>query len=379
MGIYLIAIAFEYKQKVTNDITYSETRLCNALGILITMSSQVSITIIFIISFYRLISLVKPYKQHYFRWVVALVILTWIFWLVVAILPILPLQSLKNTFTVGLVKNRQLKRDSFIDFNQIVSAIQTKILPSFKNVTEVESILQAVTQFRTPSVMEKFSSAVGWVSECDTTKWSFVGHYDFRYSCSIDFFILYEEYRSSVYFSLILVCFNLVLSITIFSFYVIVTRKVYKKDQFCFVSCKRLVSCCVWKKVSKTIDVFAQANAIRSAENKKIFKRISLVLITDLLCWIPLCLISLIIWCISSFKEIDLIRYVYEKGIFIDFSFLILLSVNSILNPYLYSYQCRRSWGCSCNSWAQNPGETRPPHHFRQRGTVMLLSSQTFA
>jgi len=57
MGIYFIAIAFEAKQKVANHIYFSRPRHCNALGILSTTSSQVSITIIFIISFYRLISL----------------------------------------------------------------------------------------------------------------------------------------------------------------------------------------------------------------------------------------------------------------------------------------------------------------------------------
>jgi len=92
MGIYLIVIASEIKQKANINITFSEAGLCNALGILQTTSSQVSITIIFIISYYRLISLMWPYKQHHYKVVVILIILAWIFWLAVASLPILPLQ-----------------------------------------------------------------------------------------------------------------------------------------------------------------------------------------------------------------------------------------------------------------------------------------------
>jgi len=335
MGIYLTAITFELRQKAIINVAISETAICNALGILNTTSSQVSISIIFIISLYRLISLIRPYKQHHFKIVVTVTILTWIFWLVVASLPLVPLQTFKAAFNLGLIKNRQVKRDSFLDFSQIFSIIEKEILPSFNNVTEVESILQAVAQFQTPSVMEKFSTAVGWVR--DTANWSLVGHNDSQYACSMDFFILHEEYRGSVYYSLTLVCFNLALSVAIFLSYLIVTLKVYEKEGFCFVWCKCFISCYLWR----NFDIFAQAKSARSAENRKIIRRISFILLTDLLCWIPLCLISLVIWCISTTKEN--VNNLRKDVIPFSVTFIILSIINSILNPYIYSYRRLKS------------------------------------
>jgi len=179
--------------------------------------------------------------------------------------------------------------------------------------------------------MKKFSAALGWLR--DTTTWSLIGYYDYQYCCSIDFFILYEdEHPGYVYYSLTLVCFNLVLSVAIVVSYIIVTFEVYKKDRFCFAWCKYIIFCYFWK----NFDVFKRKNAVREAENRKVFKRISFILLTDLLCWIPLCLISLSIWCISMSKE-NLI-YLMKNAIPFKFTFLILFSLNSILNPYIYSY-----------------------------------------
>ena len=61
MGIYLTAIGFESNRKVANGIYSSEPNgLCNGLGIISTLSSQISLTILFIISIYRLLSVIRP-------------------------------------------------------------------------------------------------------------------------------------------------------------------------------------------------------------------------------------------------------------------------------------------------------------------------------
>jgi len=227
-------------------------------------------------------------------------------------------------------------RDSVIDFSRLISIIQTQILPKFNNVTEVKNILQAVIQFPTPAVMEKFSAALGWVN-LDSANWSFVGYYDYEYPCALNFFILDEVYNiSSVYYSLILVCFNLLLSVAIFISCILVTFEVSEKEDHCFVCRKCLFCCCFWKECIRNVDSFAKKNAVKSAENRKIFRRITFILITDLLCWIPVCIISLVVWCISSTEEY--LNDLQKNYIAFKFTFIILLCFNSILNPYLYSY-----------------------------------------
>ena len=121
MGIYLTAIGFEIKHKARIGVYISEPRLCNALGIISTVSSQVSITILLIISFYRLVRLTKPYKSLQFKLIVRLLTLTkvtWFIWFVVAAMPLIPLKPLKSAFTFGFVKDRQADRNSVIAFLQ---------------------------------------------------------------------------------------------------------------------------------------------------------------------------------------------------------------------------------------------------------------------
>jgi len=331
MGVYLTAISFEIKHKATRGVLFSEPGICNALGIINIVSSQVSITTLFLISIYRLISVIRPYKQHHFRLLVELIILSWIMWLVVASFPFMPLETLKTAFTMGLSNNRRTNRDFFIDFTQVVSIAQSHILPSYNNVTEVKSILYAVTQFSTPSVMEKFSTALGWI-DLNSKFWNLIGYYQYQYTCSPNY-LIFDNSSRSAYFSLALVFCNLIVSVAILISYVLVTFTLYEKNKFRFVFCKCCMSICSCKKILRNND-FEEAK-IRSAENQKIFRRITLILLTDILFWIPLCLISLVVWTIASTVQDP--KDLVENVIFFKITLLVLVSFNSILNPYIYS------------------------------------------
>ena len=64
MEIYLVVILFEIKRKSFGaDIYYTEYRVCNALGVLNFLSSQVSMSTILLISCFRLYSVVCPFKK----------------------------------------------------------------------------------------------------------------------------------------------------------------------------------------------------------------------------------------------------------------------------------------------------------------------------
>ena len=56
MGVYLLAVAFEMKRKSTVNIYVSEPFPCDVYGVVDLLSSQVTVTIISIISYYRLYS-----------------------------------------------------------------------------------------------------------------------------------------------------------------------------------------------------------------------------------------------------------------------------------------------------------------------------------
>jgi len=335
MGIYLTAIAFEIRRKVADSVFFSEYGFCNWLGIINTVSSQVSLTTLFIISFYRLVAVIKPFKRQHLKSVITTIISTWIFWLAVSVLPVIPLEPFEITFSIGMVKGYQYEKDSFITLPNFVAIMQSIVFPSFNGVTEVESILQTVTQYPTPSVMKRFSRALGWVN-VETENWSIVGYYDYQYSCSPSYLLVnHETYRFLNYFGLTFVLYNLIVSIGILISYISLSLKVHNKERFCVSCCNGCVKSC--KRLLSNKVVFLEANIAKS-ENQKMFKRISFVVATDILCWIPVCISSLIFW------HIFIIKTIQNLGDFLEFTIpfqtvmLFLVSINSILNPFIYSY-----------------------------------------
>ena len=337
MGVYLTAIAFAMKHEAGIAGLSRKPGACNILAIVNNVSSQVSLTLIFLISYYRYVGVIYPYKKHHFKVVVTTIFSTWIIWLVVAALPVFPFESLETAFTFGIVKKGQLDKDIVIDFGYFMSAFRTKISPSFSNVTEVTSIVHAVTQFPTPSVLEKLSIALGWIN-LKRDMWALVSYYESRYTCSINYFVQNENFRYYDFYTLMLLFYNLVFSIATLIFYIIVTFKIYESDNCSlFIYCKQYLNCFSGKKIRNNA-IVGPAKAIRSAENREIFRRISIIMITDLMCWIPLCITSLIIW---KFSDIIIQNREDYLATIIPFqtATLILVPLNSIVNPYIYSYK----------------------------------------
>jgi len=335
MGVYLTAISLEMRYKASIDIYQTKPRFCNFLGVISTVSSQVSLTNLFIISYYRLTSILQPYKKQHLRIVRTLIILSWIVWLTVAVIPFIPFEPFKTGFRIGFMKEHMLDRDSLIDFTHFVSIIQTKILPSYNNVSEVATILEAVTQFPTSSVMEKFSSATGWVN-LDSENWNPVRYYDFHYMCVVDFVVMNEDYRRFPNsFSLVFVISNLILSVAILIFYILITIKLYKTTCLNFIYCKVCLLCFSCEETLNNNVEIQPSNTIRSAENRKLLKRISFIVMTDLMCWIPLCITSLVIWHFPP----SLIQNKTNITLHFHTALLVLITVNSIWNPYIYSYK----------------------------------------
>ena len=329
MGIYLTALGFEIKHKASIDVFYSESNLCNALGIIRIVSSQVSLTILFIISFYRLIGVIKPYKSVHFKFIVILLTLTWIIWFVVAAMPLIPLKPLKNVFTFGFVKDRQVDQDSVIDFEKLASFIEERMLPSFVMVPEVKSVLQNVIQFPTSTVFQKFSASLGWI-RYEPENWKLVGFYDSMYLCCTDFLVENDDIYLHDYFDLTLLFYNFAISVAIMIAYILVTINLSDNSVEIFlVHCKWLPGnfCCKCKKLG-------HSNAARLAENRQLFRRISIIILTDIACWLPICVMSIVYWQFSFRNTEEELK----QSITFNTASLVLVPLNSMLNPYIYSY-----------------------------------------
>ena len=336
IGLYLTAISFEIRYKANIGVYFSEYGFCNVLAILNVVSSQVSITTLFIISFYRLVGITRPFKRQHLKSVIRLIALTWIVWLVIAILPVIPLEPFKTSFAVGLSKGYKYEKNSFIDYPYFAFVLRHYAIPSFTiNATEATSVLQAVAQYPTQEVMEKFSSALGWV-DFETESWSTVGMYDYQYTCSPSLFLFNVDYFDDANnFTLTFVLYNLIVSVVIFIFYSMITFKTFDIDKLCLNSCN------CWKLFREkcgNAKFFNERSALRSTENRRMLKRISCIILTDIMCWIPLCIASLVLWNVPLNSEAvqNLENYL---SYILPFQIVSLTVVpfNSILNPYIYS------------------------------------------
>ena len=331
MGFYLTAISFEIKRKVDIGVYFSDYGLCNALAIINAVSSQVSITTLLIISFYRLVGVTKPFKKQHLKPVKALISLTWILWLVIAILPLIPLEPFQTTFTDGLAKDYKYEENSFIDYQLFAGILRSFTLQTLINSTEVTSVSQAITQFPTPKVLEKFSTALGWV-DFKTENWSTVGGYSYLYACSPSFFLWPEEYYRNVNnFTLTFVLYNLVVSVIIFIFYVLIIMKLYISNSLCLNKCQFCMFC-----HQNAAMPSQERDDLKSAENRRMFKRISYIVLTDIIVWIPLCIAALVIWHVPQAEMKNLGEY-FDYLIPLDITLLLVVPLNSILNPFLYS------------------------------------------
>ena len=333
MGVYLTAVSFEIKHKIAHGVYFSEPAICNLLGIVSAVSSQVSLTVLLLISFYRLIGVLDPYKRQHYRLVIILICLTWIGWTTVVVLPLIPLEPFETAFTYGLAKNRQLDRDSLIFFAEFVPFIKKSIMPHFIMVPKVKSILQAVIKFPTSSVLGKFSNALGWIN-VEREKWDLIGFYDSKYLCFTDFHVGTKDHQHG-YFHLALVFYNLAVSVAILVAYVLISLRLSGKTDglFCFAVCRWCMPCCSCKNYSTKNEGARRRNAARLAENRKLFSRISIIILTDIICWIPVCIASLGIWRFPAQNAKEQIEF----SIVWHMVTLVLVPLNSVLNPYIYS------------------------------------------
>lgn len=88
---------------------------------------------------------------------------------------------------------------------------------------------------------------------------------------------------------------------------------------------------------------FSSVDELRSREDRLLWQRISRLLITDFLCWIPIC-----ITCFVSLGEVEIPSVLYK------ISAIILLPINSAVNPLLYSNAVNTALECLTSKWLQN-------------------------
>ena len=303
--------------------------LCNTFGIMNVLSMQVSASILVIITAYRLFGVLFPFKRVHIKATVALLILVWLSWLFILALPFFNEILFAHEFTREVLVTRKDGTRKIINLPRFITNVRN-LAHSINSTNDLFSqVLNAVSKYESNAVAVQLLESFNLV-DFERNETSFFNYYYLRSGCTINSLFDARDQNAITYFSLFLVIFNLVEYIFILIAYLIVFKKISQ------IRFQNLFPCLSQKCYLKAR---GKQTAKMQNENRKAYLRIFAVVITDLVCGIPISLFGLVYY----FESLALSECFRNHSFFNAALLLTILffPLNSIINPYIYS--CR-SW-----------------------------------
>nr|CAB3263492.1 low-density lipoprotein receptor-related protein 1B-like [Phallusia mammillata] len=288
MGVYLMILAIKSAQFSgeywIRDKPWRFGTLCRTLGCLVVIASEASILFMAALTTFRLATLRKPLAVIKHK-IVKLTVVVVFVWLISLFLALVPLVNYTSGYFVSGVWF-----PNFFTASEIVDKQSLTILASRMQRTTGENI-----------TINSWYHVLKYIQGRYTIK-AQIGYYSENSVCMPRFF---SRSNDSWHFSTFLLTFNLLLFLYIAAAYVYVYR------------------------VGKT-----KVRSNNQKRNVSMQKRIARLIATDFCCWIPLCVLAYI-----SLAGVQLPSEVYA------ISAIVLLPINSVLNPILYSATMERGFG----------------------------------
>ncbi|XP_078495744.1 uncharacterized protein LOC144751251 [Ciona intestinalis] len=280
MGVYLLSIVIKGSlfsgTYCYHDIEWRSSQSCSLLGATALLSSETSIFIMTIMTTQRLFIVYKPISMRNvrFRFTFVPTVVAWGLGLLVALIPLL--RNASGYFTIAVwYPNKFYKTNEISRLNMIKLATRmTNTSPaSWEHTKDIVS--QKVPLFKIHRDVHYY----GFTSVCMPKLFLHIGEETWEYSISI-------------------ITINFVLFLYMLVGYIV-----------------------IYKKSTKMAPPSA-ADARKQSMQNRIFR----LIVTDFLCWIPICIM---VYISLSGVKIDRVVYATSAGI--------LLPLNSALNPLLYS------------------------------------------
>ena len=305
-GFILSAIAISsYKfsgSYCSIDFEWRSSLVCNTIGALTLMSSQTSLNILVLMTGFRLYSVYKPFKALDInkRKIYMMLAFCWINSFLLSITPIVFKKEfmqnimisknifLTNKFADRIIKPNELNKVTK-NIENVWNSFRPNSIPTSKSFLQITDFNQ--WYFNSKEVRNKHPN-----TNIDV-KMTF-GFYTSSSVCLPDF---YADSAVASSFTFVLMSFNLFLVLSIIIGYVFIFYKVkYTKSD----------------NISKN----------KSKKENKISFRVFLIVATDLACWLPIILFSF-----ANYFKYPLPEVVHSL------TSIVLLPINSLLNPVLYS------------------------------------------
>ena len=317
-----------------------EENFCKTFVIFSFLSNQVGISVIVVISSFRLFAVIRPYKTIRFKFAITLMTTIWIFWLVFACFPLLP--PFKTIFSNGLRYTHDgVGVPTDISFKSIMNLHEF-----LYSKTEVglyfKSVLHVTKKFQTPEVLQKFLEILN-VIDNSSENWEFIGLYKKHPRSCITVVTLIGYYEASSWYMLFVFVYIAMCSIFSTIAYVIILKRTLDQKSVRVWIKSRL--CGTQTNIDK--------RTIREEENKKLHRTVFLIVLTDFLFWLPLSAVAVAYY---IFLASESPCFYCTTNNFIYFNllifYMIFMPINSVINPLIYSKSiCKRvcRWFTYCS------------------------------
>ena len=250
-----------------------------------------------------------------FRFTIIVSAWVWLLCLVVSIFPVLDIGIVSEFFTRGITKDYSFNADS-----QVILKLEPGFTATFVNFPDNDTAKCVNVHISSSELLLK--SLVELQLTKTNEKWMIIKMFQKNYFCATNF--THSDENKSAYFALGIVLYNFLCCILIIIAYIRILAAI--------TGC----TCDVSTRHTKNVNAGIEASR---PQNDKVFFRISIVIATNLLCWIPLCLFMFIVRPNVKKPNGDCDnceKVVYIYGNVSSATFCMVL-FNSIINPYLYS------------------------------------------
>ena len=285
------------------DFDWRSSFSCEIVGMLTVISSQTSLNILVLMTGFRLYTIYKPFKslESSKRNIFILLTVCWIISLVLSIIPII----FEKEFTQSvIISNNMFLENKKVD--RIIKPNELYILA--QNIENVWTDSKPSSSIPSSKSIYKIRDFKEWYFNSENMKNQYpgtsievknvFGFYSSSAVCLPDF---YSKSKLSSQFSIILISYNFFLITCISAGYILL----YYRIRFTKV-----------EKKSKN----------SSKKENTLLYRISLIIATDIACWLPI-----IVYSYSSFFGYPVPDSVHSL------TSLVLLPINSFINPIIYS------------------------------------------
>ncbi|XP_076814785.1 uncharacterized protein LOC143460965 isoform X1 [Clavelina lepadiformis] len=304
MGVYLLAVGIAYESLrgsyCQEEFAWRSSSVCTWMGVTVLISSETSVLTMLLLTAFRLYALLKPFNASSLpkTWFVFLLsFATWTLSTIVAVLPLthayrsqvpnvawIPRNRFTQHAIVPLEAGKTYLYRSLVYFSPDENENTTALFAErIRSVTTWDELLEIRGQiFRTDNDLEVVAS---------------FGYYNVHSVCIANFFPNRDDPHLAL--SLTLVIFNFLAFVFIAGVYIYIYVIMFKR---------------------KNITVEDRTDAA------KMQWRIFRLVITDFLCWIPICILAF-----CKLYDLPISGTVYSVAA------IVLLPINSALNPILYS------------------------------------------